>query len=137
VRPTDNFRRQHKDLVDVAAEIEASLAPQQLVDGTPMRRLLGRFAGRLMMHAAMEEEALYPRLMVHEREDVRVVATKLHGELSGIYTDVGDFVQKWRASGAIEAAPLVFVGELKRVFAMLRNRLEQEETLLYPVADAL
>ncbi|MDP2341215.1 MAG: hemerythrin domain-containing protein [Deltaproteobacteria bacterium] len=137
MRPTDNFRRQHKDLVDVAGDIEAQLAPEQLVDGTPMRRLLGRFAGKLMMHAAMEEEALYPRLMVHERDDVREVATRLHGELGGIYTDVGDFVQRWRATGAIEAAPVVFVAEIKRVFTMLRKRLEQEETLLYPVADAL
>jgi hypothetical protein len=134
MRPTDNFRRQHQDLAALAQEIEGALQsaePQQL------RRLLGRFAGKLQVHAAMEEEALYPRLLSHTRSDVRDVAEKLHGELGGIYSLVGDFVVRWLESGAIEAQRELFVDDVAKVFNVLRLRLEAEERELYPLADAI
>lgn len=134
MKPTDNFRRQHQELATLVAEIERVL---ESAEGQEMRRLLGRFAGKLQMHAAMEEKALYPRLIEHERSDVRAVAVRIHDEFGGIYSRVAAFVARWLEVGAIEESREVFCEDTRQIFTLLRARLAVEERELYAVADSL
>lgn len=102
MRATDNLPRQHQELAAVADAIERALAPE---DGHHLRRLLGRLSGKLQMHAAMEEKALYPRLIDHEREDVRAVAVRVRNDVGEVYAFVGAFIGRWSEAGAIERTP--------------------------------
>jgi hypothetical protein len=132
VRATDNFRRQHQELAAVANAIERAVATE---DGQHLRRLLGRLSGKLQMHAAMEEKALYPRLIDHEREDVRAVAVRLRNDVGEVYAFVGAFIGRWSEAGAIEKDHTRFAEEAPAVFTLLRRRVEVEERELYPLAD--
>jgi hypothetical protein len=134
MRPTDNFRRQHQELSALAEEVERTL---DTADAQQLRRLLGRLSGKLQMHAAMEENALYPRLLHHEREGVRAVAVRLRDEVGGVYSLVGAFVVRWHQAGAIEQDRAGFAKDVGSVFRVLRQRVEVEERELYPMADVV
>jgi hypothetical protein len=129
MKNTDNLRRQHQELAGLAAELERTSDPHG------SRQLLSRFRGKLQMHAAMEEEALYPRLLADPRPEVHGTAKRLRDEFGGVYSAVDAFLNRWLASGAIEGDTRMFVDERTALVAALRKRIQTEETQLYPLAD--
>src|SRR5262245_61000618 len=55
---TENFRRQHQELLGLALEIGGRLTPARVAgEAAETRRLFAKFAGRLKVHARMENEA--------------------------------------------------------------------------------
>jgi hypothetical protein len=129
MRSTENFRRQHKELAGIATALESISEP------TTSRHLLSELAGKLQMHAAMEEQALYPRLLADARPEVALVAQRLREEYGGVYKTVDAFIRRWRPAGVIETAPDAFADETKTIVAALRQRIDVEERELYTAAD--
>jgi len=129
MKSTDNLRRQHQELAGLAEELERSLDPHDA------RHLLTKFRGKLEMHAAMEEKALYPRLLADPRPEVQGTAKRLRDEFGGVYSAVDAFLNRWLASNAIEADAHSFVDEKTALLAALRKRIQTEEAQLYPLAD--
>ena len=133
---TQTFRRQHGELQRIAAE----LTKLALVPGTPaesIRATLGRFVGKLRVHARMETDALYPRLMTHEDAEIRRRSERLHAELGPLYGLVDEFVERWGTAEAIDQRRIRFRIDLARMLAKLGWRMRRENEELYPMADAL
>ena len=62
--PTYTFRRQHDALMDLAAQLTASMQSiDSLEDAKQAARLLAKMTGVLTQHLAAEDKSLYPRLM--------------------------------------------------------------------------
>lgn len=134
MRPTDRFRRQHRELQTLAAElIKLSLRPR--APGRELQRATARFAGKLKIHAAMETEALYPLLLEHEDPEIRARATELHGELGPLYGELDEFEKRWSTAEAIEERRFRYRLELARILQVLGRRMIRENRLLYPMAD--
>jgi hypothetical protein len=139
VQPTENFRRQHDALLTLSKEIGAHLAD---VDGVranavAVRKLMARFSGQLGVHATMENDALYPRLLAHDDDAVRARARAFLDEFGGIYAEYGVYAQRWLSADAIAARPADFVKETRDMFRLLARRMVRENIELYPLVDAL
>ncbi|MGZ3454966.1 MAG: protein kinase domain-containing protein [Polyangiales bacterium] len=135
---TDNFRRQHEELANLGAEIFGMIGD---VDGVAknaanVRRSVARFAGKLKMHAAMENEALYPRLLQHRDPAVRAKAKALFDEVEQIYATFGAFAAKWPTIDAIVADPAAYAKDTRRALKTLWVRMMRENDELYPMVDA-
>lgn len=135
--PSLRFRRQHEELMALAAKLFPELVPAKLAaDPTEARRLMARFRGLLLVHAAMENEALYPRLLEHPRADVREIATKLLAEVGTLYDGVNQHALRWPDAAAIQRDPTSFVRETMDLLKTLGRRMARENHELYPLADA-
>ncbi len=135
---TDNFRRQHNEIVDVVQKIAAGLNAEELKkDASAIRELLMMLAGKLKMHLAMEDKALYPNLINHTNDDVRNTAKKFVEEMGGIKEAFTAYVEKWSIAGKIENDAEEFVRETQNLFAALGNRVERENNELYPLLENL
>jgi hypothetical protein len=135
---TANFRRQHQELLELAADIGARLTPARVAaEATDVRRLFAQFAGKLNVHARMENDALYPRLLVHPNDTIREAAENLHHEVGDVYDAFGRFLSTWQSAAQIEEAPAEFIRQALRVFRTLGKRMLREETELYPLVDRL
>lgn len=133
---TDNFKRQHNEIVEVVQKISAGLKADELSkDASEMRGLLAALAGKLKMHLAMEDEALYPNLMNHSNAEIRDTAKKFVEEMGGIKETFMAFADKWPVSGVIESDAGEFIKETQSLFAALANRVERENNELYPLLD--
>jgi hemerythrin-like domain-containing protein len=135
--PTDTFRRQHSELFDLAKELATALGDAQ----RPLRAhdalvATAKLAGKLRVHAAMEDEALYPRLFGHESEEVRVTARRFSELFGGAYKAFIAFRGKWTADD-VAAKPDAFIAEARALIAALGERVTHENGELYPLVDRL
>lgn len=132
---TDNFRKQHAEFIEIVRRIESMLDPQKLAAAAgEARGLLSTLLGKLSLHLAMEDNALYPRLEKHGDANVREVAKKFMSEMSGVKLTLEGFGRTWTES-EIRANATAFCAETKRIFAVLSDRIRRENTELYPLAD--
>ena len=133
---TQNFRRQHEELSELAADIERQRTPEALrADAAGVRKRLARFAGKLHVHPSMENDALYPRLVGHEDERLRALARSFQDELGGIYGSFFTYVQRWPSAEAVQAEPVEFIRQTREVFKLLARRMVRENEELYPAVD--
>lgn len=135
---TARFARQHHELIQLAKEVLNALDTRTLVvDPTPARRALAVFSGRLRVHAAMEQEALYPSLLGSDDPAVARKARELLDEVGGLYAEYFAHQQRWSDGQAIRAEPEAFCRDTMGLFARLRMRMKRENEELYPLADRL
>ena len=112
-----------------------ALAANADTSGKELRRATARFSGKLKVHAAMENEVLYPSLLAHEDLEVRTVASHMHTTLGPIYDAFEAFEARWADAEAIRAQRTRHQGELVAVLKRLGRRMLQEDEHLYPLAD--
>lgn len=137
VRPTENFRRQHSELQSLGAQIAKQLTIKNLEqNATHVRRSMAQFAGKLAVHAKMENDALYPRLLAHLDVDVQRRARALLDEVRHIYGVFGKYERRWPDAQSIAASPTLFVRETLDVLRVLGRRMAREDAELYPLADS-
>jgi hypothetical protein len=133
----ERFRRQHEDLQRLGLEIASKLSKRTIVaEAATVRRLVARFAGKLTVHASMENEALYPRLLAHRDDAVRTRAQELSDEVGHLYASFDAYAARWPSVASIEAEPFVFVDETRALLARLASRMVRENEELYPLVEA-
>jgi hemerythrin-like domain-containing protein len=129
-----NLQRQHRKLEEMAGEL-VRLSMRPFLDPAEVRRSLASFSGTLRVHAAMEEEALYPELLASPDPEVRKITLGLHRELDGLYRRWDEFVERWKDADAIAKSTFTFRFDLARVLAVLARRMKREDRELYPLAE--
>lgn len=121
----------------IAGKLQAELVPSRIeADPTAARRLLARFRGLLLVHAAMENDALYPSLLEHRDANVRARARALFDEVGTIYDGVREHGERWSTPERIQAGAALFVQETVALLKTLGKRMARENAELYPLADA-
>jgi hypothetical protein len=136
--PTENFRRQHSELGEIARQLRDHLTkPSTAVDVDGIRRLLAQLTGKLSVHKTMEEDALYPRLRVHSDPKVRATADRFLREFGQTYTVYLAFAKRWGVAGAIEQDTATFIRDTADVLRALSERIVHENQELYEMVDRL
>ena len=134
--PCDRFRRQHEELKNLGIEIASKLSRKTIVEeAADVRRLVAQFAGKLTVHASMENEALYPRLFEHPDPVVRARATGLFDEVGHLYATFHEYAARWPTVAAIQANGAAFVKETREILFCLGLRMTKENEELYPLVD--
>ncbi len=133
---TQRFRDQHDDLLKIASEISSHLNVDELSnDASEARLLLSKLLGKLTIHLAMEDKALYPQMLGHSDERVRDMARKFMEEMGGLRGAVNAYKKKWSSALPIQNDPTDFISQTKGIFDALANRIEREDNELYKMVD--
>ncbi|MEW5850587.1 MAG: hemerythrin domain-containing protein [Myxococcota bacterium] len=134
--PTARFRRQHAELFELAQELLAIRDPEAVrADATNVRLRMARFLGKLRVHAAMENDAMYPRLLKDPDPRIQETARRLFTDVGPIYDEVFAYADRWPTAAAVAADPTTFVQETKKVLRRLGERVTLETMELYPLVD--
>jgi iron-sulfur cluster repair protein YtfE (RIC family) len=131
---TDKFRTQHDEILALARQI-TDMVNERDPDAAAVRKQLSVLVGKVNFHLAMEDKALYPRLMERKGTRAEQVAGKFMAEMGGLAQVFAAYAAKWQVS-AIRADLPGFAGETKKVFGALTQRISRETADLYPLADA-
>ena len=126
----DTLRRQHQEILDLAAEITAALksSPPAVEQ---ISALLPSLAGKLSIHLAMEDNALYPRLLDSKEEKVRQTAAAFIAQMGDLKKVFKDYTKRWNSSLKIKEQLAEFNRETQTIFAALAERIEREDQELY------
>jgi hemerythrin-like domain-containing protein len=133
---TDNFRKEHVELVNMVKELSAYLDPAKVAgNGAKIRGALTTMAGKVKIHLATEDKVLYPALEKHKDPKVQAMAKQYATEMGQIKTVFEAYLGRYPTAQAIEGAAANWVKETKDLFAVLGKRIDKENNELYAAAD--
>lgn len=132
VMQTKLYRQQHGEMRRLLDEASKNALP---LDPESCRSTLARLAGILKIHLAMEDKALYPRMLTHDDAQVRQTAGEYQQSMGQLAPAFESFYERWRLHGAIEQAPQEFSGALRVIQRALRERMDLEDANLYDLVD--
>lgn len=133
------FDDDHRFLLD-ALEQAAPLLVAGGCDGEGVQTLAAQVAAldaRLKLHLVIEDRFLYPQLLDSGEHHLRSRAAAMQNEMGRLYAEYRVFVDTFVARNGAEREPERFVAEARRLFGLLRRRIEREEAELYPLAGRL
>jgi hypothetical protein len=137
-KSTDRFVRQHEELMNLGKALGKELDTRTISeDPTRVRKALAAFSGKLRVHAAMEQQALYPRLLSSDDPEVVGKARTLENEIGPLYQSFFNYLQAWSGAGAIQTDIEEFCRETMKQLFQLSTRMRRENHELYPLVDAL
>jgi hemerythrin-like domain-containing protein len=135
---TDSYRKQHTELLDLAGKLAAKLSKEEAIKSADeIVGVLSQFASKLNMHLTMEDKALYPKLMASSNPKTAQTAKDYMTEMGGIKQVVEKYIASWSLAKNISADPQKFIDESKGIISALKTRIDKENSILYPLADAL
>ena len=133
---TEHLRRQHAEIGNIVHRLRAAADASGLAqDATAARGVLGELAAKLMMHLSMEDDALYPVLMADADENVSGRARAFADAMLPLTELFAAYRSRWRQPEAIENNVGEFVEATRELLAALTDRIDREESELYPMAD--
>ncbi len=134
----DQLRRQHQQLAEAVARLAPQLHPCVVAaEASSIRTALASFAGALNVHLAMEDESLYPMMLASTDPTTRSTAAMFRRDLGGLATMFLEYMEQWPGADSLVARPVEFCAQTEAVFDALAKRVQQEESALYPLADAM
>ena len=135
---TDNLRRQH----DAANAMSSHLC--DLIDSYRGHRYaeaitmqLSRLVGLLRIHLAQADVQIYAALAMSEDPAVVRIAFSYANEMGGLAIDLETFARHWSCSASISGRFDEFRDDAHALLLALAVRIEREDRILYPLADAL
>jgi hemerythrin-like domain-containing protein len=133
---TANLKKQHKEILDIVERISVLLNPDVLSqDAEKAEILLSKLTGHLELHLAWEDEALYPALLRHPKEEIRILTKVFSEEMGGISRTFARYTANWPNAAAIQQDPDSFINESREIFDSLSSRINQENNHLYPLLE--
>ncbi len=133
---TDNFRKQHAEILSIARDINALLGDTiSDADAASARRLLSKMHGQVALHLAMEDKSLYPTLMASSDPQLPQLAKRYQDEMGSLAETFESYMRKWPSNASITGQPAQFTVESKAVFNALSKRIHHENTILYKLVD--
>lgn len=136
---TDYLRRQHDaalvlagQLTDCVTQLGARPSREEAFDAT---LALAKLTGVLRLHFAQEDRQLYPQLISSDDDQTAATAKAFVDEMGDIGPAFDAYAEKWRSANAILAAAEQFAQQTAAIVAALADRIERENTVLYPLAD--
>lgn len=133
---SETLRLAHRELLQLIETMKPQLIPSALQrDANQARAMLSMLAGKLTVHLAMEDHALYPRLLTHSNPEVRKLTEQLKQEMGGILAVFKDYLGRWPTAENIQADSSSFVNETRQIFAALEARIAKEDAQMFPKLD--
>ena len=137
-RRSEVFLDAHRDLLQLIETMSSRLKRAELERyANDMRGMLSMLAGKLTIHLAMEDKALYPRLATHKSPLVRETAERLAHEMGGILEVFKDYLARWPTAEAIQGDVSRFIVETNQICDAMRTRIAKEDRELFPKLDEL
>lgn len=128
------YRLQHDQLRALLAETSQHLVP---LDAGACRTSLVRLATVLNVHLALEDRALYPRLVAHDDARIQDIAREFQTRMGNLALDFQAFCERWGRPGAIESDTDEFTLAYCTFSQTLRQRMDKEDMTLYRLVDSV
>lgn len=134
---TKHFRDQHAQLLAMASRLTAIVSERNL-EAHPgaARAALEMLAAHLRVHLAAEDHGLYPHMRKSQDPQLRSTAEQFGTEMGGLEQAFTAYAQAW-TEGAIRGDARGFTSATTGVLTALRQRIERENSTLYPLADGI
>lgn len=125
----------HASLIELYQAVVARLAARRFEE---LPAALGQFKSKFDVHVLNENLRFYCYLeqKLHDRPSDLALIKEFRREMNGIARGVVNFIRKYQAAGVSAENQQTFATELQHVGALLVQRIQREESDLYPLYEA-
>ena len=130
----DSYRGTHVELRQMIDDLQSILTPELLKvrpNAKTAYELLCDLGEKVKQHLAEEDRSIYPSLLIHEDPRVKSIAWGFISGEKPLRKTFDDYHRKWLKHTDYKF-PEEFLEETREVFAMLAQRIEREEQVLFP-----
>lgn len=133
---TYNYRKDHSEIVRLIEELSPLLDFNMVSDDADtIYALFTKLSDKLFPHLTSESKHLYPFLYIHQDSEVRLPAIRFYYKHKEIMKDLEEYQLKWPDSSSIQKRPFEFIRDCNYFIDTLRQRIEKENTVLFPLIE--
>ena len=125
------LRDEHATLLEIAGKITETFS-NDICDCDKINKLLHTFLNVLKAHLKAEDLYLYPSY--YKDEDKKFIAQQYSKEMKGITKVVLDYFNYWDENLS-QKNFVHFIEDTRGLFSALVNRIDKEESELYPIFE--
>ena len=130
----DKCKEEHREITSTISDLRAMLTPEQLrikPNAKASHQLLCDLFDKIIGHLHVEDEDVYPDLLVHEDPKIKSMAWGfLSGERS-LRSMVGNYHRKWLKDCDFEFGT-GFLEDTNEILDLVVDRIDREEKVLFP-----
>ncbi|WP_295385563.1 hemerythrin domain-containing protein [uncultured Thiodictyon sp.] len=130
----DGYRSTHSDLRQMIDDLRSLLTMEQLrirPNARTAYELLCDLGERVRRHLTEEDRGLYPSLLIHDDPKVKSLAWGFISGEKPLRKTFDDYHSRWLKNCDFNFSD-DFLEETQEVFAMVAQRLDREERVLFP-----
>jgi hypothetical protein len=135
----DGFRSRHAELKHIIGALEPLLDERELgvkPNAKTAYRLLCELADKLRAMLAEEDKGLYPSLLIHEDPKVKSIAWGFISGEQPVRKLFNAYHHRWLRNCDFRFDE-AFLHETREIFALILDRIEREERLLFPKLEEI
>lgn len=133
----DKYKDQHNEILRYVQSLRHLIKAGIAEHANEISELIVTMSSGIKFHLAAEDNVLYPALAAASDPRIVQMSKRYQTEMTGIAGVYTEFAKKWRVGNNIAAAPEEFRNEANAVFKALHERIQKENTELYPAAESL
>ena len=129
------YRHRHAELTQMIDDLRSLLQPERLrirPNAKTAYQLLCALSEKVKEHLSEEDRGLYPTLLIHDDPKVKSIAW---GFISGerpLRRTFDTYHKRWLKHCEFKLDEEEFLRETAAIFAMVADRIEREEQILFP-----
>ncbi|WP_295453515.1 hemerythrin domain-containing protein [uncultured Thiodictyon sp.] len=130
----DGYRSTHSDLRQMIDDLRSLLTMEQLrirPNARTAYEMLCDLGERVRRHLSEEDRGLYPSLLIHDDPKVKSLAWGFISGEKPLRKTFEDYHGRWLKNCDFNFSD-DFLAETQEVFAMVAQRLDREERVLFP-----
>ncbi len=127
---------QHEELVNLVTEMVSIVTKDYIQNHYSkfVRKFL-HLLSEIRIHLSLEDKILYPKLLNHENEKIRILAREFSDEMGGIIGDINTFKMDWVHLVKAPSNLDEFIKNINRIFNVLGSRIKRENEDLFPLIE--
>lgn len=134
---TTELRKQHAEVIEQIGVIRALIEMPNSISGcSNIGGRLDVLAATLLLHLSLEDREYYPAFLLSHDETIRSCAERFFVEMGHLRRAFGNFREAWRSDRAMHLNFATFGRDAERVFSVIENRIQRENSILFPLWDA-
>ncbi|MBW7858631.1 MAG: hemerythrin domain-containing protein, partial [Leptonema sp. (in: Bacteria)] len=131
------YYQDHSDLLILVNALQSAIdSTDEKLRPELVFEALAKLSGRLMVHLAFEDKAIYPELLNSKNAEVTKLATEFQSEMATIATVFTEFIYRWSDINSIRESFDEFKEETFTIFKVLGSRVKKENEVFYPIAES-
>lgn len=134
----DSLRSDHIEILCIIAEIQHFLEPETIKQkATAVHNLVARLTQKTLSHLLLEDRFFCQEMLISTHDETRNLAHQHIANMGSMATELKDYIQTWQSADDIRLLPERFCSESKSLLDFLQQRINREEQILYPKAEAI
>jgi len=132
-----DLKRQHTEVLSLIRNIETLSSGNIDAAAKDVAYNINALSGKMKMHLLSEDQFLYPGLMNSSDIQIKETARRFSEEMGGLAGAFQSFVKQYNVPFRITNQKDDFLTESKKVFGLIKERIENEDRKLYPLIEKL